>query len=276
MWALVFGLISSWLGGFGHNWVHQPKYKDLGWALLSLDTIGFSSVGWFREHNLQHHMYTNTPWDNHFKGTAPWLVTDPTVERNWFQKNICPYLIPLFLCFGLHGNWIFHLLELCKGREVLSVGKLFLPLQLYAMHSRWGVWGLVLMFVSHAVLGNYYFSLALMNHNAETTVNTTKRNKAQDWGEAQLQSSADWGVNMPFWAAGLYLWLNYHTVHHLFPRTDFSHHPAIQAILLKTCEEFNIDYNVNTGPIDIYKQMSQSFASPAALYTEVLVYSGGI
>ena len=81
---------------------------------------------------------------------------------------------------------------------------------------------------------------------------------------------------MPFWAAGLYLWLNYHTVHHLFPRTDFSHHPAIQAILLKTCEEFNIDYNVNTGPIDIYKQMSQSFASPAALYTEVLVYSGGI
>ena len=56
MWALVFGLISSWLGGFGHNWVHQPKYKELGWALLSLDTIGFSSEGWFREHNLQHHM----------------------------------------------------------------------------------------------------------------------------------------------------------------------------------------------------------------------------
>ena len=26
----------------------------------------------------------------------------------------------------------------------------------------------------------------------------------------------------------MYLWLNYHTVHHLFPRIDFSHHPAIQ------------------------------------------------
>ena len=56
------GCISPWwapvrtvsAGAFGHNWVHQPKYKH--WAYLSLDTIGFSSDGWFREHVLQHHM----------------------------------------------------------------------------------------------------------------------------------------------------------------------------------------------------------------------------
>ena len=30
-------------------------------------------------------MYTNTPWDNHFRGTDPFLVTDPTVERNLLQ-----------------------------------------------------------------------------------------------------------------------------------------------------------------------------------------------
>ena len=49
--AVGLGLASSLLGAFGHNWVHQPKYK--GWAFLSLDCIGFSSDGWFREHNLQ-------------------------------------------------------------------------------------------------------------------------------------------------------------------------------------------------------------------------------
>ena len=48
------GRLSALAGAFGHNWVHQPKYKH--WAYLSLDTIGFSSDGWFREHVLQHHM----------------------------------------------------------------------------------------------------------------------------------------------------------------------------------------------------------------------------
>ena len=38
--AVCTGLTASWLGAFGHNWVHQPKYKF--WAYLSLDTIGFS------------------------------------------------------------------------------------------------------------------------------------------------------------------------------------------------------------------------------------------
>ena len=87
------GFVTSWLGAFGHNWVHQPRYKS--WAYLSLDTIGFSSDGWFREHVLQHHMYTNTPWDNHFKGTDPFLTTDPTVKRNWVQCHLMPYLNPL-------------------------------------------------------------------------------------------------------------------------------------------------------------------------------------
>jgi hypothetical protein len=48
--AFMLGMTGSFLGAFGHNWVHIPKYKF--YAYLSLDTIGFSSDGWFREHNL--------------------------------------------------------------------------------------------------------------------------------------------------------------------------------------------------------------------------------
>ena len=50
--AVGLGFTAAWLGAFGHNWVHQPRYRL--WARLSLDTIGFSSDAWFREHNLQH------------------------------------------------------------------------------------------------------------------------------------------------------------------------------------------------------------------------------
>eukprot|EP00571_Detonula_confervacea_P014838 CAMPEP_0172303152 /NCGR_PEP_ID=MMETSP1058-20130122/4733_1 /TAXON_ID=83371 /ORGANISM="Detonula confervacea, Strain CCMP 353" /LENGTH=514 /DNA_ID=CAMNT_0013013869 /DNA_START=209 /DNA_END=1753 /DNA_ORIENTATION=- len=270
--AVCFGFSSSWLGAFGHNWVHQPNYKL--WAKLSLDTIGFSSDGWFREHNLQHHMYTNTPWDNHFEGTAPWLVTDPTIKRNLLQRYIMPYLNPLLLSFGLYGNYMAHLVETVKGNEVISPWKLLLPLEIAAMMYNWGWRGLLLMYISHAILGVYYFTIALMNHNTEHCLNVKARNGARDWGEAQLHSSADWSVGLPFWAAGVYLWLNYHTVHHLFPLVDFSHHHAIQRILIDTCEEFGIEYEVGE-PLDIYIQMVHTFSSPSSLMQEIMVYGGG-
>lgn len=61
----------------------------------------------------------------------------------------------------------------------------------------------------------------------------------------------------------------------MFPRIDFSHHPAIQQILIETCKEFNVDY-IAGSPLQIYKEMIHTFATPQALFQEVLVYSGGI
>jgi fatty acid desaturase/cytochrome b involved in lipid metabolism len=270
----LLGFVSAQLGAFGHNWVHQPKYKL--WAYLSLDTIGFSSDGWWREHNLQHHMYTNTPWDNHFKGTDPFLVTDPTVERSFLQRYLMPYVNPIVLSFGMWGNYAFHLSELLRGNEVLRPSKLFLPLQIAVVVVSWG-WlrGVGLLFASYAVMSVYYFTMALMNHNAEHTHNVHARNAARDWGEAQLQSSADWGVHLTFSSAWKYLWLNYHTVHHLFPRIDFSHHPAVQSMLIETTKEFGIEYHAGRA-IDIYREMINSFATPHSLMQEIIVYSGGL
>ena len=83
-------------------------------------------------------MYTNTPWDNHFVGTAPWLVTDPTVERNALQRYVMPYVNPLILSFGLYGNYMAHLVEVLKGNEVVSPWKLLLPLEISTMAHTWG------------------------------------------------------------------------------------------------------------------------------------------
>lgn len=135
--AVCVGLVGAVLGGFGHNWVHQPKYRL--WAVLSLDTLGFSSEAWLREHLLQHHMYTNTPKDNHFKGTGiaqhqlggrttsvmmiawlgladPWFVTDPTVPRNFFQRQVTPFLLPLMLSFGAFANYLTHTVNIVNGQ----------------------------------------------------------------------------------------------------------------------------------------------------------------
>jgi hypothetical protein len=48
--AVLTGLVATWLGAIGHNWVHQYRYRF--WAYLSLDAIGLNSTAWEREHNL--------------------------------------------------------------------------------------------------------------------------------------------------------------------------------------------------------------------------------
>eukprot|EP00316_Scyphosphaera_apsteinii_P012467 CAMPEP_0119307142 /NCGR_PEP_ID=MMETSP1333-20130426/7715_1 /TAXON_ID=418940 /ORGANISM="Scyphosphaera apsteinii, Strain RCC1455" /LENGTH=424 /DNA_ID=CAMNT_0007310615 /DNA_START=139 /DNA_END=1413 /DNA_ORIENTATION=+ len=271
--AVLFGLVASLLGAFGHNWVHQPNYRS--WAYLSLDVIGFSSTGWFREHVLQHHMYTNTPWDNHFHGTDPFLVTDPTTPRHWIQSYVMPYINPVILTFGLYANFLAHAADMLKGREEWRLWKAILPLNIAAMVCRWGLlrgWMLTHTWIS--VLGLWYFTMALMNHNAERCMDVDARNAARDWGEAQLVTCADWSIGLSFERAWRYLWLNFHTVHHLFPRLDFSHHPAAQQIIMEVCAEFNIHYSAADSPLMIYKQMIRSFATPRALYKTVMVYGG--
>lgn len=273
--ALLFGVVAAVLGAFGHNWVHQPAYRLHSY--LSLDTVGFSSTGWFREHVLQHHMYTNTPWDNHFRGTEPFLVTDPTVPRHWLQAWVMPYANPLILTFGLYGNYVDHCVNMAKGSEEWRPTKAILPLNIALVVWRWGLLrGAALTYAWTAALGLWYFTMALMNHNAEHTHDVERRNKARDWGEAQLVSSADWGVQLPFRRAWVYLWLNYHTVHHLFPRLDFSHHHAAQRILMETCAELGVRYVAADSPWEIYKQMVRSFATPRSLYKSISVYGGEI
>mmetsp|Transcript_36372 Transcript_36372/g.74645 ORF Transcript_36372/g.74645 Transcript_36372/m.74645 type:complete len:485 (+) Transcript_36372:145-1599(+) len=278
-WKYTFpcALTGAWLGAFGHNWVHQPRYYGMGWGLLTLDTVGFSSEAWYREHVLQHHMYTNTPWDNHFKGTDPFLKTDPTAERTWVQAYVMPALHPLVLIFGVYGNWSLHSYELLMGREHFSVGKFILPLQFYLMTSKWGLaHGFGLMFASHAMLSIYYFTIALMNHNAEHCHDVVERNKSKDWGVSQLHTSADFGLNSSFKQAILYLGLNFHGVHHLCPKVDFCHHPQIQQILAETAAEFGLTYHNEQTFMEVWWQMMRSFKTPKALFSEVFVYNGNL
>ena len=83
-------------------------------------------------------------------------------------------------------------------------------------------------------------------------------------------------MGLPFVYAGAYLCLNYHTIHNLLPRVDFSHHPAMQKILLKTCQEFDIEYKVTMSALEMYKQMIHTFSTTKSLLQEIMVYGGSI
>ena len=95
---------------------------------MDLDFINFGPYR-FREHLLQHHMWTNTPLDNHFHGTEPFLRTDPTLERHWLQKYVTPQINFVLISFGAFVNYAAHLGNLLKGEEDFHIGKIFLPIQ---------------------------------------------------------------------------------------------------------------------------------------------------
>ena len=113
-----------------------------------------------------------------------------------------------------------------------------------------------------------------MNHNSEKTLNVALRNSsAADWGASQIVSCADWGVQKRFLPSIVYLWLNYHCVHHLFPLVDFCHHRDLQTILMETCRDHRVEYEAGDF-FDIYGQMVRSFASPLSLAKEIIEYDG--
>jgi len=181
--VFIWALVSALMGAYGHNWVHQPKYRF--WALIGLDLPGLSSENWLREHTLQHHMYTNTPKDNHWYGTAPFLLTDPLSHRNWLHRNVMPYINWFIFWFGVIGNSIIHLVTIIQGHETMHYGFLFKPIQLAILSYNIGLkHGALCMFIQYGVVSTWFFTIAVMNHNTELSWDIDRRNKAQDWGES--------------------------------------------------------------------------------------------
>mmetsp|Transcript_34284 Transcript_34284/g.45323 ORF Transcript_34284/g.45323 Transcript_34284/m.45323 type:complete len:455 (+) Transcript_34284:57-1421(+) len=271
VFCFLNGIVGSWLGGFGHNWVHQKKYRRHAYVL---DLLGLNSEAWAREHVLQHHMYTNTPLDNHYKGSDPFLIVDPTYERNFICKWITPFLNPIFLFFGIPVNYIVNTIQLLKGNENFTIGKLFPLLEMFIIAARWGFLRAFLLVIGMQGCNSvYYFTIALMNHNTEAAWDLDKRHSSSDWAKNQIYTSADIDCQLGFYQSMRYLWLNYHTVHHLFPHTDQSKHPGIQKILMATCKEFGIDYEYRSF-WPIWKEMVMSFHSPRHLGAEVMLYPG--
>lgn len=267
--AIPLAFFSGLVGAYGHNWIHQPKYRRYA---NCLDLIGISSAQWHVLHVLRHHMFTNTPRDNHWSGTAPFMVVDPVKERNLAQRTLTPLYQPVVLFFGVIANWVDHLLGAIKHEDIrtyqLGWPKLFLPLLFVAYGVVLGPKGVLILLVALGLASVWYFTVALANHNTEAAWDLEARAQARDWGEAQLLVSADVGVNLSYIASGMYVWLNYHTVHHLVPAVDQSHHPRIQRILIECCEEHGVEYRTYSF-WRLYREMLGTFTR--ARYTDLVV-----
>jgi len=138
-----------------------------------------------------------------------------------------------------------------------------LYLQLALLIGIHGKWGFVLFMIKNGVCSEWYLTLAFVNHNSEAAWRLDERAKAKDWAEAQLCACSDIGQpGLSFFGSAMYLWLNYHTVHHVFPHTDMSKHPGMQAVMEGCCKDFGINYCRGKDIWVLYREMVQAFREP--------------
>jgi fatty acid desaturase len=88
-----------------------------------------------------------------------------------------------------------------------------------------------------------------------------------------MVSCTDWAIKTEFVNSWPFLWLNYHTVHHLFPLIDFSHHRDVQAIIMETCRDHGLTYEAGDF-FELYRQMIHSFSTPSSLLMTINAYNG--
>ena len=126
--------------------------------------------------------------------------------------------------------------------------------------------GVSLCAISTVTCSVWYFTIALMNHNQEENwdMEQYKKNSKLGWAEMQLVTSSDIGYNYGFIGSMLCLWLNYHTVHHLLPTVDMSHHREAQSILLQVSKKHGIPYYYKSF-WEMYWNMLETFSIPRAI-----------
>ena len=248
--SCVSGIIQGWLIGYGHQWVHMPLYRKYGYIL---DWSGLYSHGFHKEHILLHHTFTNSYSDNLLDFAEPFIIVNPIKERS---KHIHKYIVILIgnitFFVGFFINHIYYGIQWLLGNEEIYWYYFLLYMKLYGyctityILTGWRNYniGILMFFIENGVTSYYFLIVALMNHNQEIlTWDLNKISKCKDWGEYQLAVSCDIGFNYNWLQSMLCLFQNYHTIHHLFPATDLSHHGDIQNILIRVSEKHHLKYN---------------------------------
>lgn len=270
--AIMIGCTYLILGGYGHQFIHNPVHFRKH-AYIALDWIGLYSYTYMVDHIAIHHIYTNTIPDNHFDGTDPFLYVNPLIPRPWWRKIFNFFLAQITIASGIYGNYLINWVFILTGKEPFYSNIFIFPCNyiLTCIIVQDIKLGLLLSMTSTIFCSTWYFTIALMNHNQSENWNMDKLTKTSksdklngSWAEMQLVTSSDIGYNYGFIGSMLCLWLNYHTVHHLLPTVDMSHHKQAQTILNKIAKKYGYQYHYKSA-WTMYWDMLETFSVPRAL-----------
>ena len=231
---------------------------------MTLELIGGSSYLWRWKHGIFHHTYVNVAGHDTDIDLAPLARLAPNQRRRAFHRWQHLYLWPLyglltikwqclddfrkFLCGRINEHRVprptgWELVIFIAGKVVFAALAFGIPMLFHspavvlAYYVLSGiVMGLLLSVVfqvAHCVEEAEFpvppastgrLDRAWAVHQAETSVNFSRRNRLMSW---------------------LLGGLNFQIEHHLFPRISHVHYPAISSVVEQTCREFGIRYTVH-------------------------------
>jgi linoleoyl-CoA desaturase len=273
-WAA--GVSMSLLLGFslaciGFNVMHDAchgSYSGRKWVNntlgLTLNALGGNAFIWKFKHNILHHTYTNVD------GLDDDIAKSPLIRQCHSQKWLPIHRIQhlyVILVYAISSfAWVF----------IMDFNKYFsgrvhnTPLQKMSIQEHVIFWASKLMYILFYILIPVYFlgwgtwalgftlmhlsmglTLALVFQLAHVVEDTTfekvesndSRVIENEWAIHQVQSTANFAPKSRVisWLVG---GLNFQVEHHLFPRISHVHYPALSPIVQRTCNDFNIPYQV--------------------------------
>ncbi len=270
-WLAIFlsALLGLTLAGIGFNVMHDSahgsfsKYEWLNEMMgYSLNLMGGDVRLWKTKHNMVHHSFTNVEGIDDDIDIKPLIRVNLHQQKYWIHRFQHLYA---FLLYSLNYLfWVFY--SDYKKYFTGKVGETKIRRFKTKDHIIFWVTKLVYMFVFIVLpIMNVGFVATLIGYLVLTIVcgitiatvfqlahvveeaefvdpQAINRESEVEWAVHQINTTCNFATRSKFvsWLTG---GLNFQVEHHLFPRISHVHYPAINKIVMETCQQFGIRYN---------------------------------
>jgi len=237
---------------FEHNQFSQNRHIDK-WLGTFFGTFCFGISGsWWRDEHFIHHALTTCV--DHDIGFADPQMMEAVVwaqnEKLWpFYQNRLSY----FLIRIQHITF----LPLCvfMGRLAIIKASMVQERRLiewaaFGLHWVWicvllsylPTWKHVFIFygIASTIQGVLHIQL-LISHYAKDYHHVKNVSKDVNWAQMQVESNID--IITPLWLDWFHGGLNFHLVHHLYPRMPRHNYRKATEYVRKVCHEYNLHYD---------------------------------
>jgi linoleoyl-CoA desaturase len=229
------------------------RYKIFG---KMYDIFIFSSWAWKRNHNKNHHLYTNIIDDKKILDTdLQSSVIGKKLVLHWPGYLIKPFLLVAWSSFMVRFSWYKHgpFVELRKRLNIknwASLSATFLLRIVYIIlwfiipYIYLGSDFLYLYIIAYGISGLIIGPVIQITHEtAKSQIVETINGVCQfSWRKSQILSTCNFAMHnklITWFTAGT----NYHVEHHLFPLIDYKYYPVIAPVVQDLCLKHHIKYN---------------------------------
>lgn len=224
-YGFLFGWLGVLLGLMQHEACHNAfsKYPLLNYLGRYSLVPWASPQQWFVRHTIKHHQFTNTIKDEDY------ITTDNVLIRHHYHNELHSFHKIQILSVILYGFIISFFISI----GYITILQFLLIGTHYYYHQN-----IIDCFIPFLVFGSYFLFISQLNHIQENTMPSKILEYPDSFVKNQLQSSQDYSYSNLL-VSCFVSFLNYQSLHHLFPSISHFYFFTHQDIFIKVLKENN-------------------------------------